>query len=108
MLNLTFWLVVLAIILTIFELLRRKVLLEKFAVVWIFLGAMIVTGAIFPQYVNEISKFLGFQYLSNFVLFFFALINLFIIMQLSLALSRAENQIKTLAEELALIKSKIK
>jgi len=108
MLNFTFWVVVFLLVLVIAEMLRRKVLQEKFAIVWIVMALIFMFGAIFPDFVNRLSKFLGFQYLSNFVLFLFSLINLFIAMQLSLSLSKAEHQNQTLAEEIGLINSKLK
>lgn len=71
------------------------------------MALIIVAGSLFPNIVNEISKKLGFQYLSNFVLFFFAIINMLIAMQLSLSIGKAENQIQNLAEEIALLNQKI-
>jgi hypothetical protein len=107
MLNTTYWVIVLLLTFSIFELLRRKVLREKYATVWLMMALIIVAGSLFPNIVNEISKKLGFQYLSNFVLFFFAIINMLIAMQLSLSIGKAENQIQNLAEEIALLNQKI-
>ncbi len=107
MLNLTFWFVVIFLLIAIFELLRRKVLREKYAVVWLGLGALLILGALLPEKVNQLSRLLGFQYLSNFVLFIFIILNIFISMQLSLSIGKAENQIQTLAEEVAILKSKL-
>ena len=67
----------------------------------------IMIGAIFPSAVNDLSKQLGFQFLSNFVLFFFGITNFLISMQLSISIGKAENQIQTLAEEIAILKQKI-
>ena len=78
MLNATYWVVVLALLISIVELLRRKVLREKYAVVWLGLAFLLILGANFPERVNHLSRALGFQYLSNFVLFIFMILNLFI------------------------------
>ena len=107
MLTTTYWLVDLLLLFSIFELLRRKVLKEKYAVVWLGLALILILGAIFPEKVNQLSLQLGFQYLSNFVLFFLIVINLFIAMQLSLSVGKVENQIQSLAEEIAILKSKV-
>ena len=107
MLTTTYWLVDLLLLFSIFELLRRKVLKEKYAVVWLGLAFLLILGAIFPEKVNQLSRELGFQYLSNFVLFFLIIINLFISMQLSLSVGKTENQLHTLAEELAVLKSHV-
>jgi hypothetical protein len=70
------------------------------------MAVALICGALFPNLVNQFSRLLGFQFLSNFVLFIFGIINLFIAMQLSLSIGKAENQIQTLAEEIALLKLK--
>lgn len=106
MLNATYWVVVVLLLGSIIELLRRKFLREKYAIVWLAMAVALIAAAIFPENVNKLSSLLGFQYLSNFVLFFLSIINLFIAMQLSLSIGKSENQIQTLAEELALLKSK--
>ncbi len=106
MLNATYWVVVVLLLGSIIELLRRKFLREKYAIVWLAMAVSLLAAAIFPENVNKLSSLLGFQYLSNFVLFFLSIINLFIAMQLSLSIGKSENQIQTLAEELALLKSK--
>ena len=106
MLNATYWVVVVLLLGSIIELLRRKFLREKYAIVWLAMAVALLAAAIFPENVNKLSSLLGFQYLSNFVLFFLSITNLFIAMQLSLSIGKSENQIQTLAEELALLKSK--
>lgn len=87
--------------------LRRQVLREKYAVVWLTMAIIVVVGALNPNILSRLSSFLGFQVFSNFILLTFGLVNLFIIMQLSISISRSENQIQSLAEELALLKSSI-
>lgn len=99
--------IVLTLIVLILELLRRKVIREKYAFVWLILAVLISFGALFPNLINEISKSLGFQYLSNFVLLFFGITNFLIAMQLSLSIGKAEIQIQTLAGEIALLNSKL-
>ena len=81
MLTLTYWAIVVFIVLVIVELLRRKALREKYAVVWLLLAVSFVSGAIFPTTINKISQILGFQFLSNFVLFILGMINIFVAIQ---------------------------
>ena len=106
--SLTYWIIVSFLIFLIFEMLRRKVLLEKYAMVWLGIGALIVFGSLFPSFVNRFSQVLGFQVLSNFVLFFFGIVNLLVVMQLSLALGKAEQEIQELAQEIGITNSRVK
>lgn len=107
MLSTFFWLVVVIVISIIFEMVRRKVIREKYAFVWLSIAVIISIGAIFPKFVNKISFLLGFQYLSNFVLFFLSVMNLLLIMQLTLSLGKVENESRDLAEEVALLRGKL-
>ncbi len=85
--------------------LRRQVLREKYAIVWLTLAILVIVGTLNPNFLNNVSNLLGFQVFSNFILLMFGLVNLLIIMQLSISISKSENQIQSLAEELALLKS---
>lgn len=103
--NKTYWLLVIFLIGSILEMLRRQVLREKYAIVWLTLAIFVIAGALNPNFLNNVSNLLGFQVFSNFILLMFGLVNLLIIMQLSISISKSENQIQSLAEELALLKS---
>ena len=67
MLNATYWVVVVLLLGSIIELLRRKFLREKYAIVWLAMAVSLLAAAIFPENVNKLSSLLGFQYLLNFV-----------------------------------------
>lgn len=87
--------------------LRRKTLREKYAIVWLGMAGAILVSAAFSNLLNQISRFLGFQFLSNFVLLLFGLVNLIVAMHLSVVVGKTEDQNQTLAEEVALLKAKI-
>lgn len=87
--------------------LRRKTLREKYAIVWLGMAGAILVSAAFNNLLNQISRFLGFQFLSNFVLLLFGLVNLIVAMHLSVVVGKTEDQNQTLAEEVALLKAKI-
>ena len=93
-------------LLLIFELLMRKALSEKYALILILTALLIVTGSIFPNMMVRLSVSLGFETFSNFVLVFFGLIVLLTTMQLSLELGKVEDQNQRLAEEISLLREK--
>ena len=86
----------------IFDLLRRGVLREKYAVLWLFVGFLALAASIYPKILELLSRLLGVATPVN--LLFFATIVLLILVavQLSYELSRHEARIRRLAEELAL------
>jgi len=86
----------------IFDLLRRGVLRENYAVLWLFVGFLALAASIYPKILELLSRVLGVATPVN--LLFFATIVLLILVavQLSYELSRHEARIRRLAEELAL------
>ena len=92
----------LIIIFIVFELLRRSVLREKYAITWTVMSVLFVTFAIFPVLPAVISNALGFETPSNFILGLVIVLLLMVVMQLSLEVGKLEDKIQTLAEESAL------
>ena len=89
-------------------LLRKGVLKEKYAVLWLLVTASALVFTIFPNSLRWISDQLGVEIPSN-LLFFVALVILVVVsIQLSYELSKHEARIRRLAEEIALMKLEIK
>jgi hypothetical protein len=86
----------------ILYLLRKGVLKEKYAVLWLAVSGIALFFAIFPGVLRAITEALGVQVPAN--LLFFATIVLLVLVsvQLSYELSRHEARIRRLAEEVAL------
>jgi hypothetical protein len=92
----------------IVDLLRRGVLKEKYAVLWLTVASLALVLSIFPSILRWITQALGVEVPSN--LLFFATIVLLILVavQLSYELSRHEARIRRLAEEVALQNEQIR
>lgn len=89
------------------ELLRRRQLKEKYAVLWLAVGiGMFVLGA-FPFLLNKVADVIGVKDPPNLLLFAAALLLLLVCVHLSWEASRLEEKTRTLAEELALLRQKI-
>ena len=102
-LRITIGVVIVLVLLFIFEMLRRKVLREKYAIIWLTTALLTIVASLFPYEVNRISRILGFQTLSNFIFLILGLVNLLVLMHLSLVMGKTEDQVQTLAEEVALL-----
>ena len=91
----------------IFELLRRRQLNEKYAVLWLVVGLLLLVLTIFPGLLSTISHALGVSLPSN-LLFFVAIVFLVCIaLHLSWELSRLENETRKLAEDLAILRLEV-
>lgn len=98
---------VLVILLIIFEMLRRRHLREKYAVIWIIIGVGVLVLVAFPQLLFWSSSVLGVKVPSN-LLFAIALVLLVsVCLHLSFEQSQAEDEIRVLAEEVGILRLKL-
>lgn len=96
-----FALVVLAIIITM--LLRRQ-LREKYATLWLLIGLAVLILALFPGLLFSLTDLLGFEVPSNLLFVLSIVLLVGVALHLSWELSRAEEEVRRLAEESAIIR----
>jgi hypothetical protein len=95
------------ILLFILELLRRRQIREKYAALWIVVLAAVVPLALFPRVSDPIAHALGVASGVSLALFGGFVFLLLVCIHLSWEMSRLEEETRTLAEEIALIRSRI-
>lgn len=91
----------------IIVLLRRGLLKEKYAVLWLLFAGATAVVALVPGALEWVSDLLGVEIPSN--LIFFATITLLILVsiQMNYELSRHEARLRRLAEEVALLRQRL-
>ena len=101
--------IVLAILTTflVISMLAIFKLREKYMVAWIGLALFVFLFGVFFTQVNELTQMLGLKVYSNFLFLFFGICIGILVFQLSLSLSRQEDKIQSLTEEIALIKLRL-
>jgi hypothetical protein len=99
-----FSLVVAAVVLVVvFNLLRSRRLREKYAALWIIVGLLVVSLALFPGVLAWLARLVGFVVPSN-LLFFLAIgLLMGVCLHLSLEISRLEDEGRVLAENIAIL-----
>ncbi|WP_412539838.1 DUF2304 domain-containing protein [Longispora sp. K20-0274] len=97
----------LAVLVVIIELLRRRQLREKYGILWIIVGLVMLPLSVFPAALNSISSFLGIASGVSMVLFFAVIFLLLTCIHLSWEVSRLEEETRILAEDIALIHAKL-
>jgi hypothetical protein len=95
----------LAVLAFMIELLRRRQLQEKYAILWLGVTIVMVPLAFFPTAVNVIATAVGFASGVSLVLFAAIIFLLLVCMHLSWEVSRLEEETRTLAEDLALLRA---
>ena len=97
----------LGMLLTVLELVRRRRLLERYAVLWLFSAAILVVLAVWRDLLETIAGHLGFEVPAN-ALFVAALgFVVVLLLHFSLAVSRLAEQSKVMAQRLALLQRRL-
>lgn len=91
----------------ILELLRRRQLREKYAVLWIIVGLVVVPLAIFPRGLDRVAQLIGVASGVSLVLFLGMIVLLLICAHLSWEVSQLEEETRSLAEEIALVRTRL-
>jgi len=105
--NLLAALAAIVVLVFILDLLRRGVLREKYAVLWIFVSGVAIIFALFPATLEWITQRAGVNYQSNMIFFLTIMLLVLVSVHLSYELSRHEARIRRLAEEVALLDEEV-
>lgn len=105
--NVAAFLLALAIVALVVEMLRRKKLREKYAVLWLVVGVATLVLAAFPRLLNIVAEFVGVQLPSNLLFTMSILMLLGVCLHLSWEISVVEDETRTLAEEVAILRAQV-
>jgi hypothetical protein len=97
-----------AVLVTIFELVRRRQLREKYALLWAVVAIVVIPLALFPRLLDTVSHSVGIASGVSLVLFLGLVFLLLVCIHLSWEVSRLEEETRTLAEDLALLRTEIR
>lgn len=92
----------------LFHLLRTRRIREKYAGIWIALAAAVVLVGIFPQIAFWISALVGVKTPINLLFATAFVVLLSVCIQLSSEVSNLEEETRTLAEEIALLRLEVR
>jgi hypothetical protein len=97
----------LVLLVVILELLRRRQLREKYAILWLGVVILVIPLAIYPRLLDGAAGFLGIASGASLVLFLGFTFLLLVAIHLSWEVSRLEEETRTLAEDIALLRAEI-
>lgn len=100
--NIAAFVLAVIILVVIFELLRRKILREKYAVLWLVVGLATLVLAAFPRLLDLVAGILRVQVPSNLLFALSIILALGVCLHLSWEISIVESEIRDLAEESAI------
>ncbi len=91
-------------VVVVVEFVRRRKLLENYAILWIGVGLGGIFFALGRSLLDRVSQAVGISYGANLILALGVLFLLFVCMSLSLHVSRLESRTEILAEEIAMLR----
>ncbi len=92
-----------ALLIFIIETVRRRKLREEYAWLWVLVGIVILTLALWPGLLWSITGLLGIELPVNTVFFFGLMFIVFINLHFSVKISELTNQVKRLAQEISIL-----
>jgi hypothetical protein len=99
--------IVAAFIAFIIVLLRRHQLREKYAVLWLVIGLMILALVLFPELLFWAAALVGIKVPTNLLFAATLMLLLGVCLHLAWEMSRSEDRTRRLAEEIALLRAKV-
>jgi hypothetical protein len=98
----------LALLLFVLELVRRRALLERYALLWLFSSIIILALAVWQDALNVLARSIGIVSAPN-ALFFVAMgFILLLLLHFSAAMSRLNDQSKVLAQRQAILEQRLR
>lgn len=96
-----------AILLLVFDMLRRKKIREKYAVLWLLVGVAMLILAAFPRLLEFVADALNVQVPSNLLFALSIVLALGVCLHLSWEISVVEDETRVLAEETAILRAQL-
>ena len=97
-----------ALLLLVLELVRRRRLLERYALLWLFSAVFLLVLAVWRGLLERVADLLGIAYAPNALFFLAFSAILVLLLHFSVAVSRLADQSKILAQRLALADERLR
>lgn len=91
----------------IVELVRKKKLMEKYSLIWIFSTVILITLSLWRNFLERLADFLGIYYAPTALFIVLSFCGLGLLIHFSIAISTLTEQNKILAQEVALLKNEV-
>lgn len=85
---------------------RKSTFSLEYSLMWLAVALIMVVFAVFPSIPESLSKFLGFETMSNFLLVMAVLFSLLQLISSTKQITKQSNEIKKLIQEVSILKEK--
>ncbi len=94
----------LTVLLLVINLVRKRQLQERYAILWLLAGVALTLAPVFIPWLDHLAFSIGFEYPPALLLLLAVVGLLLLIFHLSLTISRTEDRLKALTQELGLLR----
>lgn len=95
------------VLVVVVEMMRRRKLREKYAGMWLVVGAGVVVFGAIPGLPSWLAGLTGIQLAANFLFAVAFVVLLFVVLQLSSEVGHLEEEVRTTVEEIALLRCEL-
>ena len=92
---------------TIFQLIRKKKLLEQYSLLWFFSAIVLLIFSVWRDLLDKMAGAMGIYYAPSALLVIVIFCGFLLFLNFSLVISKLTNQSKSLAQEIALLQNKL-
>ena len=94
-------------LLFIIKSIKSKKLQLSFSIFWIFIAGVMLFALIFPNIIENLSNWLGFELTSNMIFVITIFTSFYLIFNLTIKVSNDNSKIRELIQEISLLKKKV-
>lgn len=94
-----------ALVLLVLEMVRRRRLSERYALIWIFCAFVILGVAVWQQLLERISSLIGIQYPPTAIFLLAFIFLILLLLNVSTEMSKLQDQTRVLAQRLAMLEA---
>ena len=95
------------LIVSMFFLVKSKMVQEKYSIVWLFMGVLILIFSIFRNFMEAFSNFIGIYYAPSALFAILISCAYILLINMSISISTLKKKSKTLIQEMALLNMKV-
>lgn len=95
------------LIVSMFFLVKSRMVQEKYSIVWLFMGVLILIFSVFRNFMEAFSNFIGIYYAPSALFAILIACAYILLINMSISISSLKKKSKTLVQEMALMKMKI-
>lgn len=90
----------------VIEMIRRRKISERYSLLWLILGLIMLIFSLFPGLLNGLASAMGIVYGTSLLFFIGFLFSLVFILHLTTVITKLDRKMTRLTQELALLRSK--